>query len=45
MKSPEDIFDGYDKDKLTVTTLGSHSALQVLQGARVLGFKSLVLCE
>ncbi len=45
MKEPEEVFEGYDKDKITVATLGSHSALQVLKGARDHGFRSLIICE
>jgi 5-formaminoimidazole-4-carboxamide-1-(beta)-D-ribofuranosyl 5'-monophosphate synthetase len=30
---------------LTIGTLGSHSALQILKGARDEGFKNLVICE
>ena len=35
------ILDGYDKDKLTIATLCSHSSLQIFHGARKMGFKTL----
>jgi 5-formaminoimidazole-4-carboxamide-1-(beta)-D-ribofuranosyl 5'-monophosphate synthetase len=31
--------------KLTIATLGSHCSLQVLKGAKVEGFKTLLVCE
>jgi 5-formaminoimidazole-4-carboxamide-1-(beta)-D-ribofuranosyl 5'-monophosphate synthetase len=40
-----DIIEGYDREKLTVATLGSHSALQILKGAREEGFKTLAICK
>ncbi len=33
------------KPKYTIATLGSHSALQILKGARDEGFKNLVICK
>jgi len=35
----------YDLNKLTVATLGSHSALDVCRGAKNLGFRTLVITE
>jgi 5-formaminoimidazole-4-carboxamide-1-(beta)-D-ribofuranosyl 5'-monophosphate synthetase len=35
----------YDTDKLTIATLGSHSALDICQGAKRLGFQTLVVSE
>lgn len=32
-------------DNLTIATLGSHCSLQVLKGAKVEGFKTLLVCE
>ena len=32
-------------DKVTIATLGSHCSLQVLKGAKVEGFKTLLVCE
>ncbi len=40
-----DIYRGYDRDKLSIATIGSHSALQILNGAKAEGFKSIVLCK
>lgn len=34
---------GYDTDDLVVATLGSHSALQILEGAKAEGYKTLVI--
>jgi 5-formaminoimidazole-4-carboxamide-1-(beta)-D-ribofuranosyl 5'-monophosphate synthetase len=38
------ILDSYG-DEITIATLGSHSALQILKGARDEGFKTLAICE
>ncbi|MCL1979041.1 MAG: formate--phosphoribosylaminoimidazolecarboxamide ligase [Methanomassiliicoccaceae archaeon] len=38
-----DILDGYDASDLTITTLCSHSSLQIFHGARKMGFKTLGL--
>lgn len=35
----------YDRKKITVATLGSHSALQILKGAREEGFRTLAICK
>jgi 5-formaminoimidazole-4-carboxamide-1-(beta)-D-ribofuranosyl 5'-monophosphate synthetase len=40
-----DLLGKYDRKKITVATLGSHSALQILKGAREAGFKTLVICR
>jgi len=45
VKPPEEVFEGYDREKLTIATLGSHSALQILKGARDQGFRNLIICE
>jgi 5-formaminoimidazole-4-carboxamide-1-(beta)-D-ribofuranosyl 5'-monophosphate synthetase len=37
------ILDGYDKDKLTIATLCSHSSLQIFHGARKMGFRTIGL--
>lgn len=34
-----------NKNNLTISTLGSHSALDVCRGAKDLGFKTIVVCE
>ena len=39
------ILDGYARDEITIATIGSHTALQILKGARDEGFKSLVICK
>ncbi|MFC2153995.1 formate--phosphoribosylaminoimidazolecarboxamide ligase [Candidatus Altiarchaeota archaeon] len=38
-----DVLGGYNTKKLVVATLGSHSALQILRGARDEGFRTLVI--
>ncbi|MFH1721349.1 MAG: formate--phosphoribosylaminoimidazolecarboxamide ligase [Candidatus Altiarchaeota archaeon] len=40
-----DVLDGYDTSDLVVATLGSHSALQILRGAKEEGFKTLVIAN
>ena len=39
------IIKSYNLDKITVATLGSHSALDVCRGAKNLGFRTLVITE
>ncbi|RLF61370.1 MAG: 5-formaminoimidazole-4-carboxamide-1-(beta)-D-ribofuranosyl 5'-monophosphate synthetase [Thermoplasmata archaeon] len=39
-----EIFREYDKKNITIACVGSHSALQILKGAKDEGFKTLVLC-
>jgi len=34
----------YDKNKIRIATLGSHSALNILKGAKEEGFKTLCIC-
>lgn len=41
----ERIVEGYDPDRLTIATVGSHTALQILKGARDEGFRNLVICK
>ncbi len=36
-----EIFDGYDREEITVATLCSHSSLQIFHGARQEGFNTL----
>lgn len=38
------ILAGYDQRRLTVATIGSHSALQIFHGARQEGLRSLNIC-
>jgi 5-formaminoimidazole-4-carboxamide-1-(beta)-D-ribofuranosyl 5'-monophosphate synthetase len=40
-----DIFRKYDRDNITVATVGSHTALQILKGAKDEGFKTLAVCR
>ncbi len=40
-----DILNGYDKEDITIATLGSHSSLHMFQGAKEEGFKTAVVCE
>jgi len=35
----------YDRNDITVATLGSHTALQILKGAKEEGFNTLALCK
>jgi 5-formaminoimidazole-4-carboxamide-1-(beta)-D-ribofuranosyl 5'-monophosphate synthetase len=39
------ILSKYDKDKLAIGTLGSHSALNIFKGAKELGFKTVCVCK
>ncbi|MHC1600138.1 MAG: formate--phosphoribosylaminoimidazolecarboxamide ligase [Candidatus Methanospirareceae archaeon] len=39
------ILEGYDRKNITIATIGSHTALQILKGARDEGFKNLVICK
>ena len=40
-----DILNGYEKDDITIATLGSHSSLHILKGAKEEGFRTAVVCE
>ncbi len=40
-----DIVDKYDRESITVAVLGSHSALQILKGAKEMGFRTLAVCK
>ncbi len=40
-----DILDKYDKSDITIATLGSHTSLHILKGAKEEGFKTAVVCE
>jgi 5-formaminoimidazole-4-carboxamide-1-(beta)-D-ribofuranosyl 5'-monophosphate synthetase len=35
----------YDRDNITIAVLGSHSALQILKGAKEMGFRTLAVCK
>ena len=39
-----DILEGYDKDDLAIATVCSHSSLQIFDGARKEGFKTIGIC-
>ncbi|MDR2830983.1 MAG: formate--phosphoribosylaminoimidazolecarboxamide ligase [Methanobrevibacter sp.] len=39
------ILDKYDKDEITIATLGSHTSLHILKGAKEEGFKTVLICE
>ena len=39
------ILEGYAKEEITIATIGSHTALQILKGARDEGFKNIVICK
>ncbi len=39
------ILNGYDKDGITIATLGSHSALNILKGAKEEGFKTICIAR
>lgn len=44
-KKIDSILEGYNKKKITIATIGSHSALQILKGARDEGFKTMAICK
>ncbi len=39
------VLEGYDIDKIKIGTLGSHSALNILTGAKEEGFKTVCICR
>ncbi len=40
-KEIDEVLSRYDRDKITIATLLSHSALQILYGARIEGFRTI----
>lgn len=40
-----DILEGYDKENMTIATLGSHTSLHILKGAKEEGFRTAIVCE
>jgi 5-formaminoimidazole-4-carboxamide-1-(beta)-D-ribofuranosyl 5'-monophosphate synthetase len=40
-----EIHEGYDPKDITIAVLGSHSALQILKGAKEMGFNTLAVCK
>ncbi len=41
----KEILEDYDKSKLTIGTLGGHSALDICRGAKLNGFKTVAVCQ
>jgi len=41
----ESILADYDKDDISIATIGSHSALNIFKGAQEEGFKTVCLCK
>jgi 5-formaminoimidazole-4-carboxamide-1-(beta)-D-ribofuranosyl 5'-monophosphate synthetase len=39
------ILDNYDSKKITIGTIGSHSALNIFKGAKEEGFKTVCICK
>ncbi len=40
-----DILAKYDKSEITIATLGSHTSLHILQGAKEEGFRTAIVCQ
>jgi len=40
-----DILRGYNKENITIATLGSHTSLHILKGAKEEGFRTAIVCE
>jgi len=40
-----EILAKYDKENITIATLGSHTSLHILNGAREEGFRTAIVCE
>jgi 5-formaminoimidazole-4-carboxamide-1-(beta)-D-ribofuranosyl 5'-monophosphate synthetase len=40
-----DILKNYNKDEITIGVLGGHSALDVCEGAKKMGFQTLAVCQ
>ena len=45
MATLQNLTSGYDLKNLTIGVLGGHSALDVCEGAKKLGFKTLAVCQ
>ena len=39
------ILENYDKNNITIGTLGGHSALDICRGAKLHGFKTVAVCQ
>ncbi len=44
-EKPLEVLRGYDLSKITIATLGSHSALNILRGAKDEGFRTVCICR
>ncbi len=40
-----EVIKEYDLEKISIATIGSHSALQILAAAKKFGFKTIVICK
>ncbi|MDI3475293.1 MAG: 5-formaminoimidazole-4-carboxamide-(beta)-D-ribofuranosyl 5-monophosphate synthetase [Thermococcaceae archaeon] len=40
-----EVLEGYEKDKIKVGVIGSHSALDIADGAKAEGFKTVVVAQ
>ena len=45
VKQIKDLVETYDKNEITIGALGSHSALDIADGAKDEGFKTIVICQ
>lgn len=43
--SPRKLLDGYNVEKLSIATIASHSALDVFDGAKDHGFRTIAVCQ
>lgn len=41
----DNIIEDYEKEKITIGTLGSHSALNIFKGAKEEGFRTVCICK
>ena len=41
----QEILKGYNLEEISIGVIGSHSALDILDGAKRIGFKTIVICE
>ena len=41
----ENLIDTYDLDNITIGVIGSHSALEIMDGAKDEGFKTICICQ
>ena len=45
LKEPREVLQSYDLDEIRIGTLGSHSALNILKGAKDEGFKTICIAK